>query len=62
MRFSGMAFQMMIAIGGGAWGGHELDQYQQNKTPVWTIILSLFGIAISLYLIIRSVSKMSNDD
>jgi F0F1-type ATP synthase assembly protein I len=57
-----MAFQMMITIGGGAWGGHELDQAQQNEKPIWTIVFSLLGIAISLYLIIRSASKMSEDD
>ena len=57
-----MAFQMMIVIGGGAWGGHELDKSQQNEKPIWTIVLSLLGIALSLYLVIRSASKMSKDD
>ena len=57
-----MAIQMFVVIGGGAWGGHELDKYYQNEKPVWTIILSLLGIAISLYLIIRSASKMSKDE
>jgi len=62
MKFSGMAFQMMFTIGLGAWGGHALDQKYQNEKPIWTIVLSLLGIAISLYLVIRSASKMSKDD
>lgn len=62
MKFSGMAFQMMITIGAGAWGGHALDQRYQLEKPVWTIVLSLLGIAISLYLVIRSASKMSQDE
>lgn len=62
MRFSSMAFQMMVTIGAGAWGGSALDNHYQNEKPIWTIVLSLSGIAISLYLVIRSAQKMSKDD
>lgn len=62
MKFSSMAFQMMATIGGGAWGGHALDTHYHNEKPVWTIVFSLSGIAISLYLVIRSAQKMSKDD
>ena len=62
MRFSGMAIQMAILIGGGAWGGSALDKHYQNEKPIWAIVLSLLGIAISLYLIIRSANKMSKDE
>ena len=57
-----MTIQMIIPIGAGAWGGHYIDQSYQNEKPIWTIILSLLGIAIALYLVIRSASKMSQDD
>jgi len=62
LRFSGLAFQMGILIGLGAWGGTELDAYYQNEKPVFTIILCLAAIAISLYLVIREASKLSKDD
>jgi F0F1-type ATP synthase assembly protein I len=42
------------------WLGTFLDQKQVNETPVWTIILSLFGVAASLYLVIREVRKIDN--
>ena len=57
-----MALQMGVVIGGGAWGGHALDQHYQNEKPIWTIVLSLLGIAASLYLVIRSAKKMSEDE
>ena len=57
-----MAIQMAVLIGGGAWGGHAMDQNYQNEKPVWTIVFSLLGIAISLYLVIRSANKMANDE
>jgi ATP synthase protein I len=62
LRFSGLAFQMGILIGLGAWGGTELDESYQNEKPVFTIILCLAAIAISLYLVIREASKLSKDD
>lgn len=62
MRFSGMALQMIVTIGGGAWGGNALDKHYQNEKPIWTIVLSLLGIAVSLYFIIRSAKKMAEED
>jgi hypothetical protein len=31
-----------------------------TETPIWTIVLSLFGVAGSLYLVIREVRKIDN--
>lgn len=52
-KFSGMAIQMGVVIGLSAWGGHKLDAYFQNSKPVLTIVLSLSGIAIALYLVLK---------
>ena len=62
LRFTGMASQMAITIIGFSLGGNELDKYQQNEKPIWTIVLSLTGIAIALYNVIRSVLKITNED
>ena len=62
MRYSGMALQMMIPIAGGAWAGMELDKIQQLEKPIWTIVFSLLGVAISLYLVIRSVNRLSDEE
>lgn len=62
LRFTGIAFQMGVLIALGAWGGTELDVYAGNKNPVYTIILCLLAIGISLYIIIREAMKLGNED
>jgi hypothetical protein len=52
-----MAMQMLGTILVFTYGGYKLDEYQQNKVPVWTLILSLGSIAASLYLLIKSFTK-----
>jgi hypothetical protein len=56
-RFSGLAFQMMGTIVLFTYGGYKLDEWQQNKIPVWTLVLSLSSIAASLYMFIRTITK-----
>jgi len=57
-----MAIQMGIVIGAGAFGGDMLDNYYGNEKPIWTIILSLLGVGVSLYLFIKQAQKLSKDD
>ena len=61
IRFSSMGLQMGVIIGFFTWLGTYLDKKQLNDTPVWTIVLSLFGVAGGLYLVIKEVSKMNKD-
>ncbi|WP_149242720.1 AtpZ/AtpI family protein [Dyadobacter sp. 32] len=58
LKFSGVAMQMLGTILIFTYGGYRLDEHQQNSVPVWTLILSLGSIGASLYLLIRSISKM----
>lgn len=62
IRYSNMALQMGIVITAGALGGNWLDEKQQNDFPIWTLVLTLIAIFGSLFQIIRSVIKMSNDE
>jgi F0F1-type ATP synthase assembly protein I len=62
IRFTSLAFQMIGAIGFFSWLGYYLDQKFKSKTPWWTIGLSLFGVFISLYVVIREVLKMNQDN
>lgn len=48
---------MGVTIGLGAWGGQKLDQYYNNSTPVYTIVLSLLGIFAALYLVLKDFIK-----
>ena len=58
IRYSGMAMQMLGTILLFTYAGYKLDEWQMNKTPVWTLVLSLTSIAASLYLLIRSMPKV----
>lgn len=62
LRLSGIGIQMGIIIGGFAWLGSYLDDKYQNKTPWWTLGLSLFGVFAGLYLMIKEVIKMGKKD
>jgi hypothetical protein len=46
----GMAMQMLGTILVFTYAGYKLDEWQQNKVPVWTLILSLASIAALLFI------------
>lgn len=48
---------MAIPIALGAWGGKKLDLHFQNSKPVFTVVLSLVGIASGLYLALKDFLK-----
>jgi F0F1-type ATP synthase assembly protein I len=52
VRYSGMATQMLVVIGGFTWGGRALDKWIATK-PLFTVIGSLLGVAIAMYLVIK---------
>jgi len=55
-RYSGLAFQMMITIGLGVWGGIKLDEWLGLR-PLFTVSLSLLAVIGSLVLLIRGLPK-----
>ncbi|WP_228466946.1 AtpZ/AtpI family protein [Adhaeribacter swui] len=57
MKYSGLAFQMLIVLGIAAYGGMRLDAYLGNKNPWFTILFMLLGVIGSIYKIIVSVMK-----
>lgn len=60
-RYSGMAFEMMIIIAAGVFGGVKLDARLQTK-PVFSIIGSLAGIAIAFYVVIKDTLHYNKTD
>jgi ATP synthase protein I len=56
-KYSTVGIQMAVAIGGFTWLGTFLDNKFKTQTPWFTVCLSLFGVAVGLYLIIRIVLK-----
>jgi len=57
LRYSGMAFQMIVLLIIAAYGGMWLDERQGNKNPWWTIVLMLTAVIASIYMVIVSVTK-----
>lgn len=55
--FSGVGFQMLAIIGVFTYIGYRIDQSRDAETPVWTALLALAGVCISMYTVIRAVTK-----
>lgn len=58
-KYSGLAIQMGVIIFLGVFGGKYLDSYLEFKDPWGTITLSLLGVFISLYIVIKEVIKLN---
>lgn len=56
-RYSGMGIKMAVVIFAGVYGGQKLDEAMGNGTPWMTILLSLVGVAIAIYIVISDTSK-----
>ena len=53
-RYSGLAFEMIAIILGASYGGVKLDQHFGTK-HLFTVILSLFGVGTSLYIVLKGI-------
>ncbi len=60
VRYSGMGFQMIVIIGLFTYLGYYIDEKRQSATPLFTALLSLAGVCIALYLVIRSVKNLKS--
>ena len=47
------SIQMAVIMGGCAYGGYASDQALDLKFPVFTLILSLIGVALGIYIFVR---------
>ena len=56
-RFSGIAFQMVVIIVLGSFGGVRLDEIYPNEYSAFTIICSLASVGISMYYVVRQVNS-----
>lgn len=58
MRYATMGTQMLVIMGAMTFGGYWLDRHFGLRFPVFTVSLSLFGIAAALYLSVKDVMRM----
>lgn len=56
-KYTGLAFQMVVIIGLMAYAGYKIDESAGHQTRWVTALMSLAGVFISLYLVIRSVKN-----
>ncbi|MEH6679615.1 MAG: AtpZ/AtpI family protein [Sediminicola sp.] len=55
---SGVAIEMGVIIFLAAKGGKWLDGYFGMQSKTFTIILTMLGVAISLYLVIKQLKNL----
>jgi hypothetical protein len=57
VRFSGIAFQMVIIISLGSFSGYQLDLYLEINNSIFTIAFSLLSIAVALMYVIQQTKE-----
>lgn len=55
-------FQMGIIIFLFSSFGNWLDQKKQNEIPIYTIVLSLLAVFVSLYFVIKQVNHLNKNN
>ncbi|MCB0446440.1 MAG: AtpZ/AtpI family protein [Gelidibacter sp.] len=61
-RFSGLVIQMAAIIGVGTFIGIKLDDKFPNEHNLYTLILSLAAVIVSIYYVIRQIIAASKDN
>lgn len=56
-KYTGMAFEMMIISALFACGGYHLDKWLKPSFPVFTLVLSILGIALAMYSSLKDFIK-----
>jgi F0F1-type ATP synthase assembly protein I len=57
IRYTGIGFQMLATIGVFAFAGYKIDNYRNSEKLIFTALLGLSGVVISLYQIIRQLNS-----
>lgn len=55
--YSALGIQMAVIVVAGAFGGRALDKWVQWHFPVFTVVLTLLGIVLSIVYGIREFFK-----
>ena len=56
-RYSSLALQMLVIIGLGVFGGVKLDEWLNPGFPVFTLVLSVLSVILSIYQATRGLIK-----
>lgn len=59
--YSNIAIEMGVIITLGVFGGIKMDTWL-NTSPLFTVLLSLAGVAISMYVMIKTLSPKNQPE
>ena len=59
-RYSGLAFQMIAIILVGVFGGIKLDEIVKWEFPVFTLILTLVAVIMSMYYAVKDLIRFKD--
>lgn len=55
---TGVAFEMGVIIYLSVQGGKWLDTHYQNEKNIFTVIATLLGVAISIWLVLQQLKRI----
>ena len=56
-RYSSLAFQMIAIILVGVFGGIKLDQIVRWEFPIFTLVLTILAVFMSMYYAVKDIIK-----
>lgn len=56
-RYSSIAFQMVVIMLAGVFGGRELDRWLELQFPVFTLVLTILAVILAIYFVIKDLLK-----
>lgn len=62
IKFTNAGLQMAIVIAICVFSGDWLDKKFPNLYPLFTVVLSLFGVFASIYSVIRQLKQINDED
>jgi hypothetical protein len=60
VRYSGLFFQMFFIIGIFAIAGYKVDEHVDNNKMLYTAGLSLLGVIVAIYHVLKEVNQINN--
>lgn len=58
-KYSSIAFQMLIIILLGTFGGIKLDEWLKLQFPVFTVILTISSVILAIYFAIKDLIRFT---
>lgn len=62
IKLAGIGLQMGVTIFLFSYLGKYLDEKHQVEEGYWTMALVIFGVALSLYYLLKQVNKINNEE